>query len=68
MTEGDLYVYHPEDLGQGSRVHIEKGQTSVVKETDADVVRLFHNALDPYGRVINQYYVSADGTTPLTMQ
>ncbi len=62
VTEGDLYLYHPQQEGEGSRVTIGEGMTQVSGSQEDDVVRIFHNALDPYGRIINQYYVSADGT------
>ncbi|GMQ47270.1 hypothetical protein [Vibrio sp. 10N] len=62
VTEGDLYLYYPQQEGEGSRVTIGEGMTEVSEPQKNDVVRIFHNALDPYGRIINQYYVSADDT------
>ncbi|ABV85856.1 hypothetical protein [Shewanella pealeana] len=62
VAEGDLYVYFPAHQGSSHRVNIEAGKTEVAAQLDNDVVQIFHSAFDPYGRVIMNYYVSADDT------
>ncbi len=46
-------------------MNIETGKTEVTSSPSDDVVRIFHTAFDPYGRVINNYLVSSDSVTPL---
>ena len=65
VVEGDIYVYYPSHIGSGTRITINSGQTSVSETLNQDVVRVFHSAFDPYGRVINNYYVAQDSESPL---
>lgn len=65
VVEGDLYVFFPNHVGVGTRMNIETGKTEVTSSPSDDVVRIFHTAFDPYGRVINNYLVSSDSVTPL---
>lgn len=60
VVEGDLYVFFPNHEGVGQRINIEEGKTEVRTKTSDDVLRIFHTGLDPYGRVIYNYYISQD--------
>ncbi|MGR5132076.1 hypothetical protein [Vibrio alfacsensis] len=60
VVEGDLYVFFPNHEGVGERINIEEGKSEVRTTTRDDVLRIFHTGLDPYGRVIYNYYISQD--------
>ncbi len=64
VVEGDLYV-HLAGEDASHRVQIQDGKTEATATGDelpGDAKWVFHNAFDPYGRIIMNYYVTADGS------
>lgn len=62
VVEGDLYV-HLVGEDASRRVQIQDGKTEATATSDelpGDAKWVFHNAFDPYGRIIMNYYVTTD--------